>query len=87
MNTTVSTKYQVVIPKAIRRKLGILPGQKLNISIGNHGNILLRKDNSLNNAAFIEEYGGIIKRNKSAWKEAGLDPNDWLRKLRDTDWK
>lgn len=27
--TTVSTKYQVVIPKRIRERLGIKPGQKV----------------------------------------------------------
>ncbi len=29
--TVVSTKYQVVIPKAVRRKAKIKPGQKLNV--------------------------------------------------------
>jgi AbrB family looped-hinge helix DNA binding protein len=28
-NVTVSTKYQVVIPKRIRERLGIKPGQKV----------------------------------------------------------
>lgn len=28
-NVTVSTKYQVVIPKRIRERLGIKPGQKM----------------------------------------------------------
>jgi AbrB family looped-hinge helix DNA binding protein len=28
---SVSTKYQVVIPKAVREALGILPGQKVQI--------------------------------------------------------
>lgn len=27
----VSTKYQIVIPKKIRQKIGLKPGQKLNI--------------------------------------------------------
>lgn len=28
---TVSTKYQVVIPKKVREKLGIKPGQKVHV--------------------------------------------------------
>ena len=32
MNTvTVSTKYQVVIPSAIRKELGVKPGQKVRV--------------------------------------------------------
>ena len=33
MNTTVSTKYQIVIPKRIRQKLEIAPGMKLHIEV------------------------------------------------------
>lgn len=31
MQTLVSTKYQVVIPKAVRRKIGLKPGQRMNV--------------------------------------------------------
>ncbi len=30
---TVSPKFQVVIPKEIRRKLGLLPGQKVQVVV------------------------------------------------------
>ena len=30
---TVSPKFQVVIPKAIREKIGLLPGQKIEIVV------------------------------------------------------
>jgi len=30
---TVSPKFQVVIPKEIRRKLGLLPGQKVQVIV------------------------------------------------------
>ena len=30
---TISPKFQVVIPKEIRRKLGLLPGQKIQVVV------------------------------------------------------
>lgn len=33
MQTLVSTKYQVVIPKEVRKKLQVKPGQKMNITV------------------------------------------------------
>ena len=41
--THVSTKYQIVIPKTIRQKLGLAPNDKLMISIVGKGEALLRK--------------------------------------------
>ncbi len=36
--TTVSSKYQVVIPKAVRERLSVKPGQKLSVVV--RGNII-----------------------------------------------
>ncbi len=33
---TISPKYQVVIPKAIRERLGLRPGQKIQAVVYNH---------------------------------------------------
>lgn len=33
MQTTVSTKYQVVIPKEARKKIKIQPGQKMDVEV------------------------------------------------------
>ncbi|MBI4038928.1 AbrB/MazE/SpoVT family DNA-binding domain-containing protein [Candidatus Daviesbacteria bacterium] len=33
MQTTVSTKYQVVIPKEARKKIKIKPGQKMDVEV------------------------------------------------------
>jgi AbrB family looped-hinge helix DNA binding protein len=30
---TVSPKYQIVIPKDVRRRLGVLPGQKIQVVV------------------------------------------------------
>lgn len=40
IQTSVSTKYQVVIPKEARRKLKIQPGQKLNVNVAGEQIIL-----------------------------------------------
>lgn len=40
--TSVNIKYQVVIPKAIRNKVKIKPGQKLNINVSGEQIILSR---------------------------------------------
>jgi AbrB family looped-hinge helix DNA binding protein len=42
MNTvTVSPKFQVVIPRAVREKLGLKPGQKLQVLADNNQVILI----------------------------------------------
>lgn len=33
MQTTVSTKYQVVIPKEARKKIKVQPGQKMDVEV------------------------------------------------------
>ena len=40
IQTSVSTKYQVVIPKDVRRKMKIKPGQKLRVEISGEQIIL-----------------------------------------------
>lgn len=42
IQTSVSTKYQVVIPKEARKKLKIQPGQKLNVNVSGEQIILSR---------------------------------------------
>ncbi len=79
METTISSKYQVVIPKAIRRKHGFLPGQKMNVSEDARGLITLRPVTSLAtpHQQLLKKYAGAIKN--SPW---GKDPVAHVRKLR-----
>jgi len=86
MNTTVSTKYQIVIPKDVRKQLNIKPGQKLNVRALANNSIIMQKDIALDNATFIQKYTGVIKRADTAWGKAGMDATKWLRKQRDEDW-
>lgn len=43
MNTTVTTKGQVTIPKAVRDLLGIAPGSKVSFTVEGDGRVTLRK--------------------------------------------
>lgn len=40
VQTLVNVKYQVVIPKAIRKKIQIKPGQKMNVEVAGEKVIL-----------------------------------------------
>ena len=40
IQTSVSTKYQVVIPREIRKKIKVKPGQKMNVNISGEQIIL-----------------------------------------------
>ncbi len=75
METTISSKYQVVIPKAIRRKHGFLPGQKMTITENSAGLIELRPKPFYN----IEDYLGKMD---DAFPGNSLEA---IRKMRDED--
>lgn len=67
---TLSSKYQIVIPKQVRRKLDLKPGQRLRIS--------MRKDRSIEidtGSALDSLYGSV----KSKW---GNDPALHMREQR-----
>ena len=71
ITTTVSAKYQVVIPKEVRRKLQLKPGQKIRITGGNKGEAVIRT------GSLVDELYGSMK---GAW---GPDSDAYLRQLRD----
>jgi len=47
MATTVTSKGQVTIPKAIRDRLGIKPGTKVAFSLGEDGRAFLQAENAV----------------------------------------
>ena len=67
----LSSKYQVVIPKEVRRGLKLKPGQKLSISRSKAGNITIKTKSAL------DEFVGSVK---GVW---GQDPVAYIRKQRD----
>jgi AbrB family looped-hinge helix DNA binding protein len=71
--STVSAKYQVVIPKELRRKLGIKPGQKVSWSLDKNNNIRVSAADPL--AELRRKFGG-----RNLW---GKDPASTIRKMRD----
>lgn len=64
MNTKVSTKYQIVIPKRIREKLEIAPGMKLHIEVidGERAVLHTKKVN------IVKALSGL---GKEVWKSLG----------------
>lgn len=80
MKVTVSSKHQVVIPKALRQQVGIRAGQRLNVEANKHGDVVIKKDAASNIDALIDKYAGIAR---GAW---GPDPVATIRKMRDEDW-
>jgi AbrB family looped-hinge helix DNA binding protein len=65
-----SSKYQIVIPKHIREKLGIVPGRPLYIDIAGD-------EARLSTRSVLDRYAGTMK---GVW---GADPGEWLRRDRD----
>ena len=75
LEATIGAKYQVVIPKAVRKKVkGIIPGAKVAI-YENKGEISLYPKSKLE--GWVERTRGIAKE---AWKD--IDPIAELEKMR-----
>lgn len=71
---TMSGKNQVVVPKEVRRELGLRPGDQLVFDIQDGEVLVLRRPNS------YTEFG--IGLGKHVWK--GVDATDFVRKERST---
>jgi AbrB family looped-hinge helix DNA binding protein len=68
----VSNKYQVVIPKELRKKLDIKPGQTVYLSLGKKPGEV-----RVNTGSIVDEMYGAFK---GAW---GKNSDEYLRRLRD----
>lgn len=83
MSVTVSSKYQVVIPKEIRKKLAVRPGQKI-AKISVEGTKIVYETEPEELESTIEKYAGTLKNTE--WQKAGMDAAAWVRKMRDEEW-
>ena len=70
---TISSKHQIVIPKEIRRKLNMKPGQKLRVNENERGQVVIEPN------SVVDEYFGMFA-GKEIW---GKDPVATIRKMRD----
>ena len=58
MATTVTSKGQVTIPKAVRDRLGIEPGSAVDFRIAQNGSVVLEKAIDGNFVSMIEKWRG-----------------------------
>ncbi len=86
MTTTVSPKYQIVIPKAVRRQLEIKPGQKMQVEAADNGDIIVRPADRLTGFDNLAMFAGSIKTEETKWGQQGIDASDWIRQQRDKNW-
>lgn len=72
---TIGPKYQIVIPKEVRKKLkGIKPGNKIVVGAIDENTATIKTEPK----SWIEQYSGIAKE---AWK--GIDTTRYLKRIRD----
>jgi AbrB family looped-hinge helix DNA binding protein len=67
----VSPKYQVVIPKSLRAKLKVRPGQQVRVSLDKNSRIII------DTASIVDDLAGSLT---GTW---GKDPDDYINSLRD----
>jgi AbrB family looped-hinge helix DNA binding protein len=83
METTISAKYQIILPKAYRRKRNLLPGQKVRIFETKDGALDIELSPATQSTVpEWKKYIGTI-----IGKPWGDDPVATIRKMRDTEWK
>jgi AbrB family looped-hinge helix DNA binding protein len=78
IQTQVSTKYQVVIPKQIRKKIKIKPGQKMDVKLEGE-NIILSPSTDTKGWKWPEDY---IKNLPNPWE--GEDSQKYLEEERNS---
>lgn len=76
IQTSINTKYQVVIPKEARKKLKIQPGQKMNVNVAGE-QIILSPSTHKKKLNWPYDY---IKMLKDPWKN--VNPQKYIEEER-----
>lgn len=80
IQTLVNVKYQVVIPRAARKKIKIKPGQKMNVDVIGE-KVILSKSHSKKELKWPNDYydklGGIWKSTKDIEKYLEAEDRSW----------
>lgn len=81
MKLTVSDKYQIVVPKEARKKLGLKPGQKVTVKSVSKDTITFKREPTMEE--LLEKGRGTLKN--TPWDKEGIDPAVWIRRQRDAE--
>lgn len=76
IQTTVSTKYQIVIPREVRKKIQVKPGEKFNVNVSGE-EIILSQARLAARLTWPYDY---LKNLKNPWQ--GTKTIDYLEKER-----
>ena len=79
MEYTISDKYQVVIPKEARKKLGLKPGQKITLKSFDETSVTFERQ--LTMQELLDKGRGTLKN--TPWQKANIDAAVWIRQQRD----
>lgn len=71
---TVSRKYQIVIPKVERQRVGLSPGQKLTVHATTTGDIVMSQ------RSVLEPIAGA---GNQVWSDSKITPDQYLSQLRE----
>jgi antitoxin PrlF len=74
MRTTMSSKGQITVPRAVRKALGMQPGAKLEVRLGDSGQFIVTR---VTTESFFGQFKGIAKK-KAPWP-SGREALDKMR--------
>ena len=87
MTTTMTVKGQVTIPKQVREAAGIRPGDRVDVAVAPHGEVLIRRNHDQPNMAAQEAARGRLAAALAFARTAGVTKpartDDIMRLLRD----